>query len=134
MKYTHKAFVRWDDLDAFGHVNNAKYLTYAQEARFDWGYSQFAENKEGSVLIEMVVARGEVDYLLPITDGGSFYDLNLWVESISNSSFVMGYEVAKGAVVYAKMKTVQVMIDLGSRKSRPITDAERDFLNKYLVK
>ena len=27
MKYTHKAFVRWDDLDAFGHVNNAKYLT-----------------------------------------------------------------------------------------------------------
>ena len=50
MKYTHKAFVRWDDLDAFGHVNNAKYLTYAQEARFEWGYSQFAENKEGSVL------------------------------------------------------------------------------------
>jgi acyl-CoA thioester hydrolase len=82
----------------------------------------------------MVVARGEVDYLLPITDGGSFYDLSLWVEIIGNSSFVMGYEVVKGAVVYAKMKTVQVMIDLGSRKSRPINDAERNFLNKYLVK
>jgi acyl-CoA thioester hydrolase len=82
----------------------------------------------------MVVARGEVDYLLPITDGGSFYDLNLWVESIGNSSFVMGYEVVKGAVVYAKMKTVQVMIDLGSRKSRPINENERNFLNKYLVK
>ncbi|MEY4206588.1 MAG: Thioesterase-like superfamily, partial [Actinomycetota bacterium] len=27
MKYHHKAFVRWDDLDAMGHVNNAKYLT-----------------------------------------------------------------------------------------------------------
>ena len=45
MKYTHKAFVRWDDLDAFGHVNNAKYLTYAQEARFDWGWYSFAEKK-----------------------------------------------------------------------------------------
>ena len=30
MKYSHKAFVRWDDLDAMGHVNNAKYLTFAQ--------------------------------------------------------------------------------------------------------
>jgi acyl-CoA thioester hydrolase len=132
MKYTHKAFVRWDDLDAFGHVNNAKYLTYAQEARFEWGYSQFAENKEGSVLIEMVVARAEVDYLLPITNGGAYYDLNLWVHSIGNSSFVMGYEVAKDGVIFANIKTVQVMIDLQSRKSRPINDAEREFLGRYL--
>ena len=45
MRFNHKAFVRWDDLDAFGHVNNAKYLVYAQEARFEWGYQQFAEKK-----------------------------------------------------------------------------------------
>jgi hypothetical protein len=32
------------------------------------------------------------------------------------------------------MKTVQVMIDLVSRKSRPITDNERNFLTNYLVK
>jgi acyl-CoA thioester hydrolase len=51
MKYTHKAFVRWDDLDAFGHVNNAKYLTYAQEARFDWGWYSFAEKNEKPVLM-----------------------------------------------------------------------------------
>jgi len=88
MKYTHKAFVRWDDLDAFGHVNNAKYLTYAQEARFDWGWYSFAEKNEKPVLMEMVVARGEVDYLLPITEGGCFYDVTLWVDSIGNSSFV----------------------------------------------
>ena len=50
MKFHHKAFVRWDDLDAFGHVNNAKYLVYAQEARFEWGYQQFAEKKADSAL------------------------------------------------------------------------------------
>jgi len=132
MKYTHKAFVRWDDLDAFGHVNNAKYLVYAQEARFEWGYQQFAEKKTGSPLIEMVVARAEVDYLLPLTNGGTYYDLNLWVHSIGNSSFVMGYEVAKDGVIFANMKTVQVMIDLQSRKSRPLSDAEREFLASYM--
>jgi acyl-CoA thioester hydrolase len=35
-------------------------------------------------------------------------------------------------VVYAKMKTVQVTIDIKSRKSRPINDAEREFLGRYL--
>ena len=133
MKYTHKAFVRWHDLDAFGHVNNAKYLTYAQEARFDWGWFSFAEKNEEPILMEMVVARAEVDYLAPITEGGCFYDVTLWVDSIGTSSFINGYELTKDGVVYAKMKTVQVTIDLKTRKSRPINDAERGFLTKYLV-
>ena len=133
MKFTHKAFVRWNDLDAFGHVNNAKYLTYAESARIDWGQQQFAE-KDDSVLVQMTVARSEIDYLLPITEFESYYDVDLWVESIGNSSFVVGYEVTKDGLVFTKMKTVQVMIDLESRKSRPITDNERSFLTKYLVK
>jgi len=133
MKFTHKAFVRWNDLDAFGHVNNAKYLTYAESARIDWGQQQFAE-KGDSVLVQMTVARSEVDYLMPITEFESYYDVDLWVESIGNSSFVVGYEVSKDGLVFTKMKTVQVMIDLESRKSRPITDNERSFLTKYLVK
>ncbi len=133
MKFTHKAFVRWNDLDAFGHVNNAKYLTYAESARIDWGQQQFAE-KADSVLVQMTVARSEIDYLLPITEFESYYDVDLWVESIGNSSFVVGYEVSKDGLVFTKMKTVQVMIDLESRKSRPITDNERGFLTKYLVK
>jgi len=133
MKFTHKAFVRWNDLDAFGHVNNAKYLTYAESARIDWGQQQFAAEAD-SVLIQMTVARSEVDYLLPITEFEQYYDVDLWVESIGNSSFVVGYEVSKDSVIFTKMKTVQVMIDLVSRKSRPITDNERSFLTKYLVK
>jgi acyl-CoA thioester hydrolase len=83
--------------------------------------------------MEMVVARAEVDYLAPITEGGCFYDVTLWVDSIGTSSFVNGYELTKDGVVYAKMKTVQVTIDLKSRKSRPINEAERGFLTKYLV-
>ncbi len=134
MKFNHKAFVRWDDLDAFGHVNNAKYLTYAQEARFDWAWYSLTSKNEKPILIEMVVARGEVDYLAPITQGGCFYDVILWVESIGNSSFVNGYEVSKDGVIYAKMKTVQVTIDLATRKSRPINIVEREFLDKYLEK
>ena len=122
MMYTGKQFVRWDDIDAFGHVNNAKYLTYIQEARFLW-----------SPIIEMVVARAEVDFIEPIYEGGRFYDINLWVEAIGNSSFTMGYEVVgDNGLVHAKVKTVQVAVSMETKKSRPLTDTEREFLNKYL--
>ena len=133
MKYTSKVYVRWADLDAFGHVNNALYLTYAESARVDWGGRQFAPKEGSSVLVEMTVAHSEVDYLLPITKFGVDYDVNLWVESIGNTSFTVAYEVVKDGVVYAKMKTVQVMIDLAKMKSRPISEAERAFLNQYLI-
>ena len=133
MIYTNQQFVRWDDIDAFGHVNNAKYLTYIQEARFQWSFYQYAAKNEKPTLVEMVVAKAEVDYLVPIYEGGRFYNVNLWVESIGNSSFVMGYEVVgDNAVVHAKVKTVQVAVSLETKKSRPLTELEREFLTQYL--
>ena len=131
--YTDKHFVRGADIDAFGHVNNAKYLTYIQEARFQWSFYQYASKNEKPTLVEMVVAKAEVDYLVPIYEGGRFYDVNLWVESVGNSSFVMGYEVVgDNGVVHAKVKTVQVAVSMETKKSRPLTDTEREFLNQYL--
>jgi len=122
MIYTNQQFVRWDDIDAFGHVNNAKYLTYIQEARFLW-----------SPVLEMVVARAEVDYLVPIYQGGRFYDVNLWVEAIGTSSFNLSYElVGDNGVIHARVETVQVVVSMETKKSRPLTDTEREFLNKYL--
>jgi acyl-CoA thioester hydrolase len=133
MIYTDKQFVRWDDIDAFGHVNNAKYLTYIQEARFQWSYYQYASKNEKPTLVEMVVARNEIDYIVPIYEGGLFYDVNLWVESIGNTSFVLGYEVVgPDGTIHAKVKSVQVVVSMETKKSRPITETEREFLNQYL--
>ena len=132
MIYTNKQFVRWDDIDAFGHVNNAKYLTYIQEARFQWSFYEVQSSGEQPTLLEMVVARNEIDYLVPIYSGGLFYDVNLWVESIGNSSFVLGYEiVGTDGTIHAKVKSVQVAVSMDTKKSRPLTAIEKDFLAKY---
>jgi acyl-CoA thioester hydrolase len=132
MKYSNKQFVRWDDIDAFGHVNNAKYLTYIQEARFQWSYYEPQTAGLKPTLLEMVVARNEIDYLVPIYEGGLFYDVNLWVESIGNSSFVLGYEVVgEDGVLHAKVKSVQVAVSMETKKSRPLTDVEKTFLAQY---
>ena len=121
MRYQSKQYVRWDDLDAFGHVNNAKYLTYAQEARFAW-----------SGILEMVVARAEVDFIAPIYDGDVFLDIELWVSAIGTSSFSMTYEINLKGELVARVKTVQVTVDMATKKSQPIGDEQRAFLTKYL--
>jgi acyl-CoA thioester hydrolase len=121
MKYQSKQYVRWGDLDAFGHVNNATYLVFAQEARFAW-----------SKMIEMVVARAEVDFIAPIYTGDIYIDVEIWVNKIGNSSFGLTYVMKNGDELVARVKTVQVTVSLETKKSRPINDAERDFLTKYL--
>jgi acyl-CoA thioester hydrolase len=121
MRFQSKQYVRWGDLDAFGHVNNATYLVYAQEARYEW-----------SKMIEMVVARAEVDFLAPIYQGDIYLDIEIWVNKIGTSSFGVTYEMKNGDELVAVVKSVQVTVSMETKKSRPLNDAERDFLNKYL--
>ena len=121
MRFQSKQYVRWGDLDAFGHVNNATYLVYAQEARYAW-----------SKMIEMVVARAEVDFLAPIYEGDIYLDIEIWVNKIGTSSFGVTYEMKNGDELVAVVKSVQVTVSMETKKSRPLNDAERDFLNKSL--
>jgi len=121
MRSQNKQYVRWGDLDAFGHVNNATYLVYAQEARYAW-----------SKMLEMVVARAEVDFMAPIYTGDFYLDIEIWVNKIGNSSFGLTYEMKNGDELVARVKTVQVTVSMDTKKSRPINDAEREFLTQYL--
>lgn len=132
MKFLSKQFVRWDDLDAMGHVNNAKFLTYAQEARFLWATEEFSGAMRETSLIEMVVARAEVDFIEPIYEGGRFVDVEITIGKIGNSSFNMLFTIGDQGKVFAKVMTVQVAVSTETMKSRPLTDKEREFLIKYL--
>ena len=133
MKHQFKCQVRWGDLDAFMHVNNAAYLTYIQEARVDFTvYSRQRANLQ-PVLIEMVVAHADIDYINPIYDAGIEIDIAVWVSKIGTSSFVLQYELSKDGEIYAKAKTVQVTVSMDTKTSRPVNEKERAFLSQYLI-
>ena len=133
MKHQFKCQVRWGDLDAFMHVNNAAYLTYIQEARVDFTvYSRQRANLQ-PVLIEMVVAHADIDYINPIYDAGIEIDIAVWVSKIGTSSFVLQYELSKDGEIYAKAKTVQVTVSMETKTSRPVNEEEREFLSQYLI-
>ena len=115
MRFKTKQFIRWDDLDAFGHVNNAKYLVFVQEARIDMFWKSRVQAGLKPVFDDMVVARAEVDYKIAITQTNQDFD-----------------KIFSSAGEHAHVKTVQVAVDLVTKKSRRLTEQEREILNGYL--
>ena len=132
MRHKCKAHVRWNDLDAFGHVNNANYLTYVQESRADFTWWSRKRAGEKPLLADMVVARAEVDFLEPIYEGGFDLDVEIWVSKIGNASFDLAYQMSSNGKIHANAKTVQVAVSLETKKSRPLSDIEREYLGRYL--
>ena len=106
MRHKCQLQIRWADLDAFKHVNNASYLVFMQEARADFTWFSRIAKGEEPMLADMVVARAEVDFKLPTHQSGTMLDVEIYVEKISNSSFVMVYEMSQGGTLRAVGKTV----------------------------
>ena len=61
-RYVTQVRVRWSDLDAFRHVNNARTVTLLEEARVDWLFAEAARHGVDRLTEGIVVARLEIDY------------------------------------------------------------------------
>jgi acyl-CoA thioester hydrolase len=82
--------------------------------------------------MDMVVARAEVDFLDPIYEGGFDLDVEIWVTKIGNASFDLAYQMSSKGTIFANAKTVQVAVSMETKKSRPLSDIEREYLGRYL--
>ena len=63
MRYIYECPLRWSDLDVFGHVNNALFLTLYEEARVALFFVGARETGLTSFEEGIVIARHEIDYL-----------------------------------------------------------------------
>jgi acyl-CoA thioester hydrolase len=130
--------LRWSDVDAFGHVNNARFLTLYEEARVALMFVE--ARKAGVTGFEegVVVSRHEVDYLLPV-DYTDPVRIELWVAEIRPSRFTIAYELFHGGtaasapsgVIASRARTVCVPFDLASGRPRRMSAAERKFLEPW---
>jgi acyl-CoA thioester hydrolase len=140
-RYVYHCTLRWSDLDAYGHVNNARFLTLYEEARVAlmfvggraWGLSSFADG--------VVIRRHEIDYLRPVdyalgratADQAPTVRIEMWVEEIRPSRFTIGYELFDGGVLASRARSVLVPFDLDRQAPRRLTDDERSFLRPYTL-
>lgn len=129
-RYSYDCPVRWSDLDAFGHVNNARFLTLYEEARAALMF--LAARAEGLTTLEAgtVIARHEVDYLRPV-DFGEPVRIELWLSEIRNASFRVSYELFDDGQLASRATSVLVPYDLAAGRPRRLSTAERDFLSRW---
>lgn len=132
-KHKTKIKVRFSDLDAMRHVNNAKYLTFLEEARIDY-FSSLFDRKKDSLDFEAVVARIEIDYLFPIHLGDEV-EVFTRISKIGNKSVDVEHIVAvkkedkivKAAVSVTKL----VYYDYKTGKTKAIPEAAKKTISLF---
>jgi acyl-CoA thioester hydrolase len=126
-RFVYQCSLRWSDLDAYGHVNNARFLTLYEEARVALMF--VAARKAGVLSFEqgIVISRHEVDYLRTV-DYGDPVRIELWIEEIRPSRFTVGYELFDDDEVASRARTVCVPFDLATGRPRRLSAAEQEFL------
>jgi acyl-CoA thioester hydrolase len=115
--------IRWSDLDVYGHVNNAIYLTYLEEVRDEWLGGRLGDPDE---IWNWVLARVEIDYRRELTLSDDVAVASCCLDRVGNSSVTTREEVrtADGELA-AEAKSVLVARDRESGGSRPLTGVER---------
>ena len=132
MRYTYHCALRWSDLDAYGHVNNARFLTLYEEARVAMMFIGAREAGLTSFEEGIVIARHEVDYLRPV-DYGDPVRIELWIDEIRPSRFTVAYELFDGDLLASRARSVCVPFDLDRQRPRRLTDEEQSFLKPWQI-
>jgi acyl-CoA thioester hydrolase len=130
--YTHRCSMRWGDMDAQGHINNAAYVDYLQEARvaFLLSGSPALHNLLDSGVL---VVNHQLEYLKPIVFSERPLTIQLWLDAIGGSRFSIGYDIYNGEDLAARARTGLVPFDLVSNALRRLTAEERDLLGQALA-
>ncbi|MEA9584277.1 acyl-CoA thioesterase [Xanthomonas campestris] len=117
--------VRWRDMDSMGHVNNAKYISYLEEARVRWMLG--VEGVAMTDRIAPVVAATNVNYKRPLVWPNDIL-VELFVERLGSSSVTIGHRILDQkdeGVLYSDGNVVVVWIDTQTGKSASLPDAVR---------
>jgi acyl-CoA thioester hydrolase len=117
--------IRWRDLDALGHVNNAVYFTYLEIAR--GRYMEQAFQTWTIHDVNFVVASIRCDFLSQVARRGAI-EVGIRIPSVGKTSFDFEYDVrteAEGRAV-ARAYSTQVLFDFGRGEKIPITSAWLD--------
>ncbi|QFU83833.1 acyl-CoA thioesterase [Natronorubrum aibiense] len=110
--------VRLRDIDFMGHVNNATYATYLEEAR----QAYFEDVVDVSLVdVGTVLANLEIDYVRPI-EADADVTVALRVSALGTSSLPMEYEIRADGKRAATARTVQVLVDQETGQSEAIPD------------
>ena len=120
----HRETVRFRDLDGMGHVNNAVFSTYLEQARLAW-----FGTSETLPLSDVILARTEIDFRSPVAVGETV-EIGVRASRLGTKSFELEYELQAGGRLVAEAKSVLVGYDYSRGESSTIPERWRRRLSE----
>src|ERR1700712_5573995 len=138
--------LRWSDIDAYAHVNNAAMLGLLEEGRIQAFWPAADSSAEpGPAILDgrpgaqtlSLIAHQEIEYLRPIPYGRQPLDCEVWIAHLGGASLDVHYEVFSPKGVEPRELTPRpastlVLVDGATQKPRRISDEERAAWAPYL--
>ncbi len=130
MTYEQRIEVRWRDVDALRHVNNAVYATYLEECRDGWLEQVLGED---GAMWDYVLARVAIDFRREIGLDEEAVLARVTLVRIGTSSLTLREEIRLlDGTLAAEAESVIVARDRETGRSRPLSEAERAALEAAL--
>jgi acyl-CoA thioester hydrolase len=128
-RHLHRREVEFNDLDAAGHVNNARYLAFLETARLDYLRDVLGLDRLEDLAV--IVARIEIDFRSQALFG-EILEVGTRVPRVGTKSFVMEHEVraADGRLV-VESSSVLVTFDYERDEPTPVSQAWRQRMETY---
>lgn len=130
MTHEKRIEIRWSDVDAYEHVNNAVYATYLEECRDEW--LEAALDGAGDVW-DFVLARVAIDFRQELRLEDEEVVVSCALERIGTSSLTLRERIrARDGKSAAEAEAVLVARDRTRGGSRPLTGPEREAFARCL--
>ncbi len=122
--------LRWSDMDAQGHMNNAVMVDYLQEARV-----VFLRSGPASALLDegIVVVRHQVEYRRPIHYDEDAVVVELGVSTLGASRVELAYEITQGGEVSIVARTLLCAFSFDEQKPIKLKPEYRSFFEEYRI-
>ena len=125
--------IRFVDMDALGHVNNANFFTYFEESRIEYFKDVIGENINWAET-GLILAHAEIDYKIPIVLGDNVIAYTK-ISRLGTKSFEVQYalvkKTAEGEIELAVGKTVLVCFDYKKNSTINIPEKWRKALMEF---
>jgi acyl-CoA thioester hydrolase len=124
--------IRYNDIDAQGHVNNAKYVTYIEFARFTYITELGLWDGVSYMDLGLIVADTHVKYLAPIKLDQSI-KVGVKVTRIGNKSLTFVYQIEDANIgsVMATAETIMVSYDYKTETTTPVSKKWRERISSF---
>lgn len=126
----YKVDIRFADIDAMGHVNNAVYFTYFEQARMNF-FAQALQRKWNWDVLGIIVAHNEIDYYKPIVLHDEVV-IRVSVSAIGTKSFTLSYHVYRGEELCSKGASVLVCFNHKTQSTQQIPAEWQELLSALM--